>query len=177
MTDATSTTARVRPNLTDAGNAERFAMQHRAWARYCWPWRTWLLWTGTHWRRDDGDGALRLGKNVAKSIYLEVADTQTPDERERIAKWAIATESEKRLRSMLALAQAELGIPVRPEDLDVDPWALNVQNGTLDTRTSQLRPHRREDLITRCLPVAYDAAADCPLWRATLERILDGGPI
>jgi len=166
--------ARVtRPNLTDSGNAERFALQHRTWARYCWPWRSWLLWTGTHWHRDDGDGALRLAKAVAKSIYLEAEHGPTPDERERIARWAITSESEKRLRSMLALAQAEPGIPVRPEDLDVDPWALNVQNGTLDTRTSELRAHRREDLITRCLPVVYDSKATCPLWCDTLARILE----
>jgi putative DNA primase/helicase len=164
----------ARANLTDSGNAERFAQQHREWARYCWAWRSWLLWTGTHWRRDEGDGALRLAKAVAKNIYLEVEHAPSPAERERIAKWAIATESEKRLRAMLALAQAEPAIPVRPEELDVDPWALNVQNGTLDTRTSVLRAHRREDLISRCLPVMYDPAATCPLWRATLERILDG---
>jgi len=164
----------ARANLTDSGNAERFAQQHREWARFCWAWRSWLLWTGTHWRRDDGDGALRLAKAVAKNIYLEVEHAPSPAERERIAKWAIATESEKRLRAMLALAQAEPGIPVRPEELDVDPWALNVQNGTLDTRTGEQRAHRREDLITRCLPVVYDPEAACPLWRATLERILEG---
>jgi putative DNA primase/helicase len=164
----------LRPNLTDSGNAERFAFQNRAWARYCWPWRTWILWNGTHHRRDDGDGALRLAKAVAKSIYLEIEGAPSPEERERIAKWAIASESEKRLRAMLALAQAEPGIPVRPEDLDLDPWALNVQNGTLDTRTRQLRPHRREDLITRVLPVAYDPAATCRTWLQTLERIFAG---
>jgi len=164
----------ARPNLTDVGNAERFALQHGQWVRYCWPWRSWLVWTGTHWRKDDGDRALGLAKSTAKAIYLEAGGAASPAERERLARWAVASETEKRLRSMLALAQAEPGIPVQPEDLDRDPWALNVQNGTLDTRTGELRPHRRDEFITRCLPIRYDPAADCPLWRATLERILDG---
>lgn len=164
----------ARPNLSEVGNAERFALQHGQWVRYCWLWRRWLIWTGTHWRKDEGDSVLRLAKATVKGIYLEAGGAASPDERERLARWAMASETEKRLRSMLALAQAEPGIPVRPEALDRDPWALNVQNGTLDTRTGQLGPHRREDLITRCLPVAYDPEAGCPIWRATLERILDG---
>ena len=50
---------------------------------------------------------------------------------------------------MLALARSEPGIPIAPDKLDADPWALNVQNGTLDLRTAILRPHRREDLFTK----------------------------
>ena len=34
-----------------------------------------------------------------------------------------------------------------PEQLDTDPWLLNVENGTLDLRTGELRPHRRDDLL------------------------------
>ena len=32
-------------------------------------------------------------------------------------------------------------------------------------------PHRREDLIAECTPVAYDPAAEAPLWLAFLERV------
>ena len=93
------TAGMTRANLTDSGNAERFAFQHRAWVRYCWAWRQWLLFTGSHWRRDDGDGALRLAKATARSIYQEIDGAPAPEERERIARWAIASESEKRLRA------------------------------------------------------------------------------
>src|SRR5262249_51948077 len=63
--------------------------------------------------------------------------------------------------------------------LDVDPWVLNVLNGTLDLRTGQLRPHAREGLLTKLAPVAYDPEAQCPLWEAFLSRIFtgDGGLI
>ena len=37
-----------------------------------------------------------------------------------------------------------------------------------------MRPHRREDLITKLVPVAYDPAARCPHWLAFLGRIFDG---
>jgi putative DNA primase/helicase len=42
---------------------------------------------------------------------------------------------------MIDLARHEPGIPVTMADLDRDPWALNVTNGTIDLRTGELRPH------------------------------------
>jgi len=167
-------TAPPRAHLTDVGNGQRFAQQHGEWVKYCWVWRSWLVWTGTHWRRDPGDGVLELAKATAKAIYLEAGGAANPDDRERLARWAAQSENEKRLRSMLALAQSEPGIPVLPDQLDADPWALNVENGTLDLRTGDLRPHRRENFITKCIPVAYDPAATCPNWLAVLDRIFDG---
>jgi putative DNA primase/helicase len=55
--------------------------------------------------------------------------------------------------------------------MDRDPWLLNVSNGTIDLRTGKLNPHRREDLITKLAPVAYEQNAPCPLWDAFLKRI------
>src|SRR5919107_4489215 len=56
--------------------------------------------------------------------------------------------------------------------MDASPDLLNVLNGTIDLRTGELRPHRREDLITKMAPVEYSQEASAPLWAATLERVL-----
>jgi putative DNA primase/helicase len=71
---------------------------------------------------------------------------------------------------MLTLAQAELAI--KPEDLDADPWLLNCPNGTLELRTGHLRPHRREDFLTKLTAAAYDAEARSPVWEKFLEEAL-----
>jgi putative DNA primase/helicase len=65
-------------------------------------------------------------------------------------------------------------LPVTPNQFDLDPWLLNVENGTLDLRTGELSPHRREDLITKLAPVEYDAVAECLLWLKVLKRIMAG---
>jgi putative DNA primase/helicase len=75
---------------------------------------------------------------------------------------------------MVKLAESEPGIPVTPAQLDADPWVLNVLNGVLDLCTGKLREHRRDDLLTKLAPVAYDAAAVCPTWEAFLSRVLAG---
>jgi putative DNA primase/helicase len=49
---------------------------------------------------------------------------------------------------------------------------LNVDNGTLDLRTGELRDHDRADLITKLAPVSYDPDAPADEWDKFLERVL-----
>jgi putative DNA primase/helicase len=159
-------------NLTDLGNAERFVAQHGENVRYCYSWRTWLFWTGTRWERDNTGQVHRLAKETVRSIYREASDSTDEDRRKALAKHAAASESETRIRAMIELAKSE--VPASPDDLDADPWLLNVLNGTIDLRTEELREHRREDLITKIAPVEYTPRALAPTWGAFLERVLPG---
>jgi putative DNA primase/helicase len=105
-------------------------------------------------------------------MYHEAdAGEERPINRE-LAKHALKSEAKGRIESMIALARSEPGIAITPEELDADPWALNLSNGTVDLRTGELREHRREDLITKIAPVAYDPDAPAPVWEAFLERVL-----
>lgn len=49
---------------------------------------------------------------------------------------------------------------------------LPAANGTLDLRTAELRPHCREDRITRLVPIDVDPEARCPTWEAFVARVL-----
>src|SRR5215204_4010298 len=157
-------------NLTDLGNAERFVRDHGEDVRYCYPWRKWLVWTGTRWERDDTGKVHKLAKETVRSIYREASEEEDEDRRKALAKHARGSESETRIRAMVELAKSE--IPVSPDELDADPWLLNVLNGTIDLRTGELREHRRGDLITKLAPVEYDPKAEAPTWAAFLERVL-----
>ena len=57
---------------------------------------------------------------------------------------------------------------------DRDPELLNLQNGTLDLRTIELRPHDRADLITKVAGTTYAPDAECPNFRAFLHEIFEG---
>lgn len=160
--------------LTDLGNARRMVRRHRQDLRYCYPWDRWLVWDGTRWTFDTSGEVHRRAKETVASIYAEASEAEDIKEREQLAKHAIRSESDSKLRAMTNLAQSEPGIPVQPEDFDSDPWALNVQNGILDLRTGELRPHSREALMTKLVPVDYDPDAKCPLWLSFLDRIMGG---
>ena len=159
-------------NLTDLGNAERFAARHGEGVRYCYPWRKWLVWTGARWERDDAGRVHRLAKETVRRIYREAPDAEDEDKRKALANHARGSESETRIRAMIELSKSER--PLSPDDLDADPWLLNVKNGTIDLRTGELREHRREDLTTKLAPVEYDPDASAPVLEAFLERVLPG---
>jgi putative DNA primase/helicase len=157
-------------NLTDLGNSERFIAHHGEDVRYCYPWRKWLVWTGTKWERDDAGRVHKLAKETVRLIYREASDAEDEDRRKALAKHATQSEAEAKIRAMLELAKSEA--PISPDDLDADPWLFNTANGTIDLRTGGLREHRREDLITKVAPVEYAQGATAPVWATTLERVL-----
>ncbi len=157
--------------LSDLGNARRFARLVGLHVRYVPAWGSWLVWTGTHWQRDDLAAVERYAQHVVESMHMDAASEPDHDRRKALHKHALASDSIRAIRGMLALAQSQLGIALSPDALDPDPWLLNCQNGTLDLRTGMLRAHRREDLITKCVPVAYDPEAQCPIFEAFLQRI------
>lgn len=162
-----------REHLTDLGNARRLVRQHGHELRYCPTWRRWLVWDDKRWVVDTTGEVMRRAKATVQAIYAEAAQLAEENERSAVAKWAMKSEACTRLRAMIELAQSEPEIPVMPEQLDVNPWLLNVQNGTLDLKTGTLRTQRREDLITKLAPVAYDPNAVCPIWLHFLDRIMN----
>jgi putative DNA primase/helicase len=157
-------------NLTDLGNAERFISQHGEDVRYCYAWSRWLVFTGARWERDESGHVHRLAKETVRGIYHEAAAAADEERRKALAKHAARSEAETKIRAMLELAKSEA--PIAPDELDAAPWLLNASNGTIDLRTGELREHRREDLITKLIPVEYDPKATAPTWAAALERTL-----
>lgn len=161
--------------LSDVGNGERFAAQHGADLRFCHVWGKWLFWDGRRWSLDTTGEVMRRAKRTARSIYAEAAETPDKDRRESLARWAATSERRERLTAMIALAESEEPIPIAVESLDSDAWLLNVENGTLELRTGELREHRRDDYLTKCCPVEYptEPGDDPELWLSFLDRIFD----
>lgn len=161
-------------HFTDLGNAERLVRRHGDDSRYCPTWGQWLIWNGQRWVPDTTGEILRRAKDTIRSLYAEAAALEDDDKRTALARWAMRSESEGKLRAMVSLAESEL--PITPDALDTDPWLLNCENGTLDLRTGTLRPSRREEYLTKLLPVAYDPQATCPTWIAFLKTITGENP-
>lgn len=156
-------------HLTDVTNAAHFVAAHRDTLRYCYAWRSWLAWDDRRWRRDAGDIAMRCAKVTAHTWWPRVA-AAPEGVRKALAKHAHYAESVRGLEGMLRLAQSEMAI--RPDDLDRDPWLLNCPNGTLELRTGHVRPHRREDYLTKLTAAEYHADARHETWDRFLEGAL-----
>ncbi len=169
-----------RFDLTDGGNAERFVAHHGSDIRYCDKWKVWLIWDGARWGTDVRREADLRAFQTVRQIKAE-ARRLCSSANDRVAKLGgtMLTHGKRSdmspgLAAMVRIARCLPGVPIVPEQLDRDPWLFNCKNGTLDLRTGELRPHRREDYLTKSAPVAYDADAKAPLWEKFLADIMGG---
>jgi len=161
-----------RLTLTDMGNARRFVYLVASSMRYMPERNKWLYWDGNCWVIDKKYKVMQEAKETVRLIYEEAK--KEPDERNRkeIAKHAMRSECENRLRAMVNLAKSEPEIPILVEELDKDPWLLGCKNGTINLRTGELLPSRKEDYITKLAPIVYDPNAQSSLFKAFLKRVL-----
>ena len=158
-------------NCSDLGNAERMAHHCGNDIKYCHQWKKWLVWDGVKWADDETGLVNTFAKNTVRKIYEEAKHSEDDNKRQSIARHALISESNGRIKAMVSLAQSEL--PVRPDEFDKNKFFLNCQNGTIDLSTGTLSPHRKEDYITKSAPVLYDETATCPQWEKFLARIMD----
>lgn len=171
------TDLRAAPARTETANARRLAQLHGDNLRWCEPWGRWLAFDGKRWAVDSHRRVDAMAKGVVNDVWKQAAallpDVDHATGRE-LTSFARQTASARGIAAMLTLAKSEPGVPILPDDLDRDPWALNVANGTLDLRTGQLRQHQRDDYLTKLCPVAYDPEATCHTWEAMLTKIMAG---
>jgi len=160
--------------LSDYTNARAFVRDHGKKLRYCYPWKSWLVWTGTHWQRDTSGEVMRMAKETVKRLARKVEDENDEKKIAALLAHIKSSLSTTKLKALVENAQSEPGIPIQPEELDTDVWLFNVSNGTIDLRTGQLRSHQQSHLLTKCVPVKYDAEATAPGWERFLWRIMGG---
>ena len=162
-------------HLTDAGNAERFAMEYTPYLRYVPELDKWIAYDGTRWNAETGDArAVQLGIKMARTMMEQAVRTEETDARERLAKHALKSEGAARVQAMLSLAKNLPSLIMHARALDQDPYLLNVPNGTINLRTGTLRPHNPADMLTKIGPVEYDPGARSEIWESHLKRVTGG---
>jgi len=159
------------PALTEDANAHRLLHDHG---------RDVCFVHGDGWRGWDGrrfaslptsksghsDALMARARGTARKLLLEV-DKVPEDRRAAFFRHARESLSERGLRSAVALLRSDCPMPAAA--FDRDPYLLNLLNGTLDLRTGELRPHRREDRLALLAGAAFRPDARC----ADLERFLE----
>jgi putative DNA primase/helicase len=159
--------------FTDATNAQRLYREHGKDIRYNAAWKKWLVWNGSHWEMDEGALIHEKGLESVRNIYDEVLKTDDYRERMEIDKYAMLSESMRRREAFVRAASLIKALNITSDDLDRNPWLLNVKNGTIDVLTGEFREHRQEDMITKFANVEYNPQADCPLWKQFIREIMN----
>jgi len=161
--------------LSELDAAKFFANRYGDRVRFCDRAGGWLVWDGRRWKIDDDSAILRLAGTCTDVIADLAGDLTDLDERKKLLGFAITLRKRRGLENFTALAATLDGIAIgSPERFDANAWLLNVENGTVDLRTGELREHERSDLITKLVSIPYDAGAACPRWERFLEEIFSG---
>jgi len=130
----------------------------------------WHVWDGTRWAEDQDGEALRSVVDTLKSALRDLAGL-SGQERDDLYKDVRRVESASGLNGVLDIAGNLRPLAVTHKAMDSDPHLFNTPAGTIDLRTGDLRPHRREDHITKCARAGIGDEHDDE-WTAFLERIL-----
>lgn len=159
---------------TDAGNARAFEHKYGSELRFCAPLRTWYRWDGKHWKPDARGDVMKRAKAFVRDMFEVAGRLEDRDAASHAFKWAYKSSSVKGLNALVELAKTEGRIPIDVDDLDADPYALNVQNGIVDLRTGKLRQHAPEALCTKIAGAAYVEGARSDAWEAALDTWTGG---
>lgn len=149
------------PAISDDALALAFSTRHDGQLLYVPSLGTWLRWDGCRWKADDVLAVF----NLARAVCREVSALEEGNKAVKLASAATVAAVERLARSDPRHAR-------RMEDFDDDPWSLNTPAGVVDLRNGTIRPHRRDDLVTKVTAVA--PGGTCRRWVRFLLEITNG---
>ena len=161
-----------RLGMTDADNVQRFVARFGDKAVYV-VGQEWHMWNGAQWQLqpEDANKVGILVEQMARGIMEEARFLPEKSRVER-CRWSQSCLNGSRVNAVLTHARRHNHI--MPDQLDADPWILNVQNGMVDLRTGDLKPHDPKAFCRKIVPIAYDPNAKCSKWLEALRVIFKG---
>lgn len=110
----------------------------------------WCQWTGKIWKINDKAARGVMVDKVARGIRKEALSLQG-EARASAERYAMQLESTNKINNALREAQYAKSY----ENFDAETMVLNVNNGTIDLTTGELKPHSKDNHLTKICPVDY----------------------
>jgi putative DNA primase/helicase len=156
----------------DTANADLF--RGMVDGEYLWidEWQRWLHWNGVYWERN-ATGEVRKATRMVQEERAQRSGlmmTVNQEEAKAEFKWAIRSGDAPRRAAIERLTRDMLARPA--SEFDKQQLLLPCANGVLDLRTGELRPGKREDMLTRNTGFDYNAEARCPRFDKFLLEIM-----
>lgn len=151
-----------RPIVSEDLLATAYVQRFGEDVRYCEDVGIFLVWNGIKWEESRGtviDDMRRLGRELT-------ADCGSNDRRSAGRFGTVA--------GALKFVAADPAITCDNALFDANPFLLGTQGGTVDLKTGELRPARRDDYISTLTAVAPSETADCPKWLRFLREATCG---
>jgi len=154
------------PQHCEESLATRFSDKHSEDFKYA-PALGWLHWSGQMWRLGGDLETFSAARALVREIALATHDEGANE------KFVGKIASASTVAATERLARADRRHWIQVEHLDADPLLLGTPGGTVDLVTGELRPPRREELITKSVAIA-PASGKPTRWLELLDVACDG---
>ena len=135
---------------------------------------SYYVWTGTHWEHDKGNAAMyRMAKQITAILLVHASKQATKDEQKDWAAYAVSCGNAGKLKNMIELVRTHVRT-VHKSEFNNQRMLLNLREGTVDLKTGTIRPHDRNDLLTKCQSIPWNPAAECKRWLQFLNEVFEG---
>jgi putative DNA primase/helicase len=162
--------------LTDVGVAERFKDKHGETLCFNSSSGDWMLYTGAHWSSLETDKRTYMCPEVTDKLVALVRSI--PDEvkedseyRDAYEKFARGCEVAGKIKALIGLCADKM--KKSNKIFDQHKNYLNCKNKTLDLDTHKVLEPKPAMYLTKRMNVNLDPSADCPIWKAFLQRIFN----
>jgi len=160
--------SRYENNLTDIGNAARFAAMAGSDLKYV-PNVGWHYWDGRRYAPDEDNlQAMQTARKTVRNIIAQAGDTDDDGSRRKLLDHANRSSSTSRLEAMVRLARSETDLIEPIEALNVENGLLNLKTGELDDRFVN------KPMVTKLAPVTFDPDAKCEKFERFLAETFRG---
>lgn len=154
--------------------ARRLAKQIRGRLVYVRERAMWVAFDGKRWAERADHIAVQECKRLHDELWRELGELPAEERTAAAVRFVQSTGTKKRIDAIIGLARSEPGINVSQTDFDTHPWLLNVENGVLDLRSGELRPHDPALRLTQLAHVTYDPDAKSELWERFIRDVTCG---
>lgn len=156
----------------DTGNAKRFLLFCKDFAKYNSTQQVWLLWNGKVWSSENSyDELIKLAQAVMEKYYNVVKSSTTLDDsaKKTILYHAKTSGNRGNLDNILVLA-AHMNYV---KEMQCKSYLLNVQNGIVNLKTKELIPHHPQYGCTSICRCAYNPNAKSSRFKSFVKEITD----
>jgi putative DNA primase/helicase len=167
-------------SATDLALSKIFISQNSAAMKRDHSTRAWRQYTVGRWAPCAKGEHIEAVKRTVPFI-LNMAAKASKDDAEsttskKLQMLALRAQSEKGISSALKLAESDPAVAVTSDQFDQDQDLLNVANGVVHLPTGTFRPHDPAQMLSKQSPVAYDPAAQCPVFLLFMEQVSCNDP-
>lgn len=157
----------------DIGNGYLFADWYKNRARYAPERKKWFVYNGRAWRADSENlQVMEMCKKLADALAVYALSIE--DERQRNDYLDFVKRWQRRAYRETILKDAASVYPVEMAAFDADPFLFNCQNGTLNLKTREFRPHSAADMLSKISGVYYTPGARCDRWERFITEVMEG---